>query len=191
MKKRFLFGGFSAVLIAAAAYAAPGAESGMMRAKLDVNGDGNITKAEVIAHADARFAKMDADSNGVIDASDRLTRTKSRFAKMDTDQNGSINEAEFISASNAKAEARKAGRGAKRGGGSAMGGNNVGKWGRGDANNDNAISRSEYDAATMARFSARDKDGNGTLTAEEMKVSRKFMRGRRGQGMQSPDDNAG
>ncbi len=188
MKKRYVIGAFSAALIAVAAYAAPGIGSG--RAKMDANGDGNVTKTEAMAHADTRFARMDADNNGVIDAGDRQARTKARFAKMDADRNGSISEAEFVSASNAKAEARKAGRAAKSERGSAKRGSDVGKWGRGDTNNDNAISRSEYDAATLARFTARDKDSNGLLSAEEMKGVRKSMRGKRGQGMQSQESGA-
>lgn len=45
----------------------PGA--GMMRA--DANGDGTITRAEMIAEAEARFAAMDTDKDGKVTAAER------------------------------------------------------------------------------------------------------------------------
>lgn len=183
MKKRYLIGGIAAAFVTVAAIAAPGMGAG--RAKIDTNGDGSITKAEVTAHADNRFAIMDADGNGVIDAGDRQARAKARFAEMDADKSGTLTEAEFVASANAMAETRKAARGetrGRRGGKGREGGGGVGGWGRGDNNNDKAISRAEYDAATLARFDTSDKDGNGTLSGDEMKGGRQFMRVRRGQG---------
>jgi hypothetical protein len=185
MKKIYILGGLSAALITAAAMAAPG--GGLGRAKIDVNGDGNVTKAEVTAHADSRFAVMDADKNGMIDKGDRQARMKARFTEMDADNNGSISEAEFMTASSKKVEQRKSARGEMRMRRSTRNnakGVNAGDWGRGDTNNDQAISRAEYDAATLARFNSRDKDGNGTLSGEELKGGGKFMRGRRAQNQQ-------
>jgi hypothetical protein len=193
MKKRYLTGGVLAIVIAAAAYAAPGSVSGKGFAKVDANGDGSVTKTEVTAHGDARFAQMDMDGNGQIDQSDRQARLKARFAQMDADRNGSVTEAEFVAANEAKAKARKSQRISNGEGRIGKRGNNVGKWGRADTNNDKAISRSEYDAATLARFAARDKDGNGILSGEEMKHNKMGMRSHRmrdiGKGAQDPQSS--
>ncbi len=195
MIKRYMFGGMAAIVIAAAAYAAP---DGMGRAKMDANGDGSVSKAEVTANADKRFAKMDADGNGKIDTSDRQAKLKARFAEMDANNNGAVTEAEFMAAAQAKAEFRKSrrsadvadgeGRGGKR---ANIRGDNVGKWGRADTNNDKAISRDEYDAATLARFSSRDKNGDGALSSDEMKGSKNRWRGqgRRSERSQQPSSN--
>jgi Ca2+-binding EF-hand superfamily protein len=191
MKKRVIFGILAVASITAAAYAAPIATTGTRSAKMDANGDGNVSKTEALAHADARFAMMDADGNGQIDARDRQARAKLRFAAMDADKNGTVNEAEFVTAANAKAAARSARNAANAEspdarrsaykGGSRNGNRNtntIGSWGKGDVNNDKAISRDEYDAATQSRFAVRDKDGNGALSADEMQSARKGMRAR-------------
>lgn len=205
MKKRIIFGMLAVASITAAAYAAPvvktvaGGADGAGYAKMDSDGDGNVSKSEALAHAEARFAVMDTDGNGQIDASDRQARAKLRFAEMDVDKNGTVNEAEFITAANAKAAARASGRAAKakspnslrsaysgsgsgsdakRNRGRNRDANNVGSWGKGDTNNDQAISRAEYDAAAGSRFAARDKDGNGALSADEMKSARNGIRAR-------------
>lgn len=41
-------------------------DKGAMFEKHDTNGDGSISKAEFLSHAEERFAKMDADGNGEI-----------------------------------------------------------------------------------------------------------------------------
>lgn len=233
MIQRYAIASIAAVLVAVAAYAAPGASSAAddskqvgstqsknMRlqnakaggasvqntiAKMDADGDGNVTKDEAVSYADARFAKMDVDGNGKVDADDRQARAKARFAEMDADRNGAVTEAEFVSSADAKAALRKLkstdksestasyerNSGGKQGGISSgnnasnnsannKASNNPGKWGRADTNSDNAISRSEYDAATLARFATRDKDGNGMLSGEEMNTGRKKVSGRYG-----------
>jgi EF hand len=178
MKNLTMIGGVSAlILIATAAMAAPT----VGRAKTDADGNGTVTKAEAMSTADARFAKLDADGNGQIDKADRAARVKARFAKMDADGNGSVTEAEFIAANEARTNARQ-GRNGNSGEGRRVGkrvsnGGDVGKWGKADTNNDQAISRSEYNAATLARFSAKDKDSNGELSGDELKRG-----GKRGDG---------
>ncbi len=186
MKKLTIFATASVFVCAAAAYAAPM----MGKVKIDVNGDGNITKEEAASVADARFAKMDADGNGMIDQSDKAARVKARFAEMDADKNGAVSEAEFIAADAARQEkrmARKAetgDRGERRGGrgqggrGQGVGGD-VGRWGQADSNGDKAISRAEYDAAGQARFAAKDKDSDGILSRAEIQSARQEMRGAR------------
>ena len=76
--------------------------------KLDTNGDGNITKAEVDAHKAGRFAEADANGDGSVTAAElsafaeaeraerRERRQAEMFKRLDTDGNGSVSEAEFL-----------------------------------------------------------------------------------------------
>ena len=189
MKKIAIIAGASALMLAAAAYAAPIA--GKM--KMDADGNGSVTKAEAASGSDARFAKMDADGNGQVDQADKIARVKARFAKMDSDNNGAVTEAEFIAADAARKEMRMQrkgdggegrggphGRGDRGHGGGHGGGRDggVGKWGQADTNGDKAISRAEYDAAQQARFAAKDINNDGVISAEETKNARQEMRGK-------------
>ncbi len=176
MKKITIFAGASALIITAAAYAAP--MVGKM--KMDVDGNGSVSTPEAASVSDARFAKMDADGNGQIDQADNQVRVKARFAEMDADHNGAITEAEFIAADakrmvnrmerrDKRGEGRKGNRGGQEGG--------VGRWGKADTNGDKAISRAEYNAAQEARFAAKDTDNDGAISADEMKNALQKMRG--------------
>ncbi len=71
MKKLFMFAAALAVLGAPSAFADnhggdKGGKKGAMFEKHDTNADGAISKAEFLAHAEARFDKMDADGNGEV-----------------------------------------------------------------------------------------------------------------------------
>lgn len=69
MKYRYLLAGLLAVgLMSAPVVFADnhGGKGGKMFEKHDTNGDGVISKAEFLTHAEERFAKMDADGNGEI-----------------------------------------------------------------------------------------------------------------------------
>jgi hypothetical protein len=48
-----------------------------------------------------------------------------------------------------------------------------------DTNGDKAISRAEFDAATVARFTKADANGDGTITKEERRAARQEMREQR------------
>jgi hypothetical protein len=67
--------------------------------RMDVNGDGEITREEVSSVATqrtqealVRFDEMDADGNGVVTQSERRRLT---FNRMDTDGDGQITKSEF------------------------------------------------------------------------------------------------
>lgn len=71
--------------------------------ELDVNGDGQITQAEMDAHRTARFAEIDADGDGAVSAAElraaserkkeaRLERMIERF---DKDGDGKLSQAEM------------------------------------------------------------------------------------------------
>jgi EF-hand domain pair/EF hand len=184
MKKLPIIAGASAILVAAAVYAAPA----MQPAKADADGNGVITKTEAMAKADAIFAKMDVNGDGIVNAGDREAKVKQHFAEMDTDKNGSINEAEFVAAHTRMAEHRgdqprigmEQGSDSERG----MGGHRGGKGHHSgmammkaaDTNNDQAVSRAEFRAAAQIRFAKADTNNDGSISAEEHQTGRKMMR---------------
>jgi len=124
-----------AFLILAGATAAPAIAGGRdWQAhfdKMDANGDGQITKAEIADHRSEVFKAMDANNDGVLDKQEHLNfvvarmtpRIENRYQKMDSDNDGKVSAAEF--------EAKKQHR----------------HFRRMDANNDGIINREEAEAA--------------------------------------------
>ncbi|WP_198024173.1 calcium-binding protein [Sphingorhabdus lutea] len=198
---------------ATAVYAAPGKNARMMT--IDSNGDGEISKAESTAGAEAMFAKMDKNRDGQLSEADRIAAQKEKFAEMDGDKNGSVTEAEFLAAAEARKkerEERRAERGAmgdgpqaddedgmrgKRGkgmGGKGMGGK--GMHGKGmelaDTNGDKIVTKAEFMAAAAARFAEADSDGNGVISKEERREEMQERRAeRKGDGQGKGDGMRG
>ena len=94
---------------------ASGHRAGHMRhhmAKVDANGDGEITLDEVRARRAERFAKMDTNSDGIIEKSEIEARIKARMEKrmqrrvvkltrrFDKDRDGKITKEEFNQSGN-------------------------------------------------------------------------------------------
>jgi Ca2+-binding EF-hand superfamily protein len=194
MKKLPIIAAASALLLAAAVYAAPRDRI----SKTDTDGNGSVSKTEAMAAADARFAKMDANGDGNINASDREAKLKQRFAEMDGDKNGAISETEFVAGharkergdkamgsewnrdgERGKHNGRHAGRGGGHGGGMKM-------LGLADTNNDQAVSKDEFRAAYAANFAKADSNNDGSISTDERKAMRKMMRGDR-RGGSSPE----
>lgn len=177
MRKLTLSIGAAVAATAAIAMAAP---SIAQAAKPDV------TRAQAQERAAERFARMDANGDGLLNAADREARRAKMFDRLDADKNGSISEAEF----NAHHAARRDGRGEHAGHGGEgdnrahrMGGHHGGKMmGRmamarqADTNNDQAISRAEFESAALKRFDAADADDNGTVTQAERRAAHEAMR---------------
>lgn len=169
-----------------------GGRGGGMMMMADTNKDGTITKAELTAGLEARFAKMDIDKDGKLTQADRdamrTQRLDMRFAKLDTDRNGQISKAEMAAAQEAKADKRadrraEAGKpggpegrhwGGRHHGGPGKGGKMMG--GRGDANKDGTVTKAEFMAGPMAMFDKADANKDGQVTADEMKAARQAMR---------------
>lgn len=195
------------------AYAQPGAEGGPgprggLMQQADTNKDGKISKAELTAALEARFAKMDVDHDGQLTQKDRDLRRQQhldeRFAALDTDKNGQISKAEFTAGHQARAEKRdeagkREGRGWGKGGhrGPGRGGmmmrGGPGGPGFGDANKDGTMTRAEYMAGPLALFDKADTNKDGFVTADELKAARPQMRGpmgHRGSGQGGPGDDA-
>ena len=105
------------------------------------------------------------------------------FERADTDGSGGLSEAEMIAAREARQEARGERRGQRGEMRRGRGGMHraMKMLQRADTNNDQVVSRAEFDAAVEARFARVDADGSGTITAEERKAAREAMKQRRGQ----------
>ncbi|WP_416462263.1 EF-hand domain-containing protein [Sphingomonas sp. VDB2] len=171
------------------AFAQPGPDGGRgprgdMMAQADTNKDGKISKAELTAALEARFAKMDVDRDGQITQKDRDLRRQQRldqrFATLDADQNGQISKAEFIAGHEARADKRaEAGKRDGRGWGKGHHrgpGRGMMRDGFGGANKDGTITKAEFMAGPIAMFDKADTNKDGFVTADEMKAARQAMR---------------
>ena len=57
-------------------------------ARLDSNGDGQLTRDEVLAHSRTRFDRLDANGDGLVSPDEYGARLVNMFARMDTNRNG-------------------------------------------------------------------------------------------------------
>jgi Ca2+-binding EF-hand superfamily protein len=195
-------GGLAATHVA---FAQPGPDGGPrprggIMALADANKDGNISKAELTAALDARFARLDVDHDGQITRKDRDARRQQRlderFAAMDTDRNGQISKAEFTAAQQARAakwaekRADAAGPEGRRWGKGPAGGPGRGMMGRPgalrNAGPDAVVTKAQFMARPLAMFDRADANRDGVVTADEMKAARQAMRGRMGPGRDAP-----
>ncbi len=204
--KKIVMGLGAAALLATGgiAYAQAGHGDGARghMAKVDANGDGQITRAEMMASVDTMFAKGDANKDGKIDKADRAAMQMQKRARMwdslDANKDGSISRAEWDAAHAARmakreqmraehkakrAEAGKDGdraKGKRRGGhrgemGGMMHGHRGGGMamlGMADANKDQAVTLAEARAAAAQHFDMLDTDRNGVVTKAEMDAMR-------------------
>jgi Ca2+-binding EF-hand superfamily protein len=213
--------GLSVAALALAGVACAQSPSGAPdRPRIDANGDGIVTRAEAQAAAAQVFAKLDVNHDGKIDKADReLMHQQMReklFDKLDTNHDGSISEAEFLAD---KGPEGRGPHGHGPDGGPGMngphggpdgadddrdppppgedgpgedgpghfghrGGMHGGMHGRGgpggmtamaeqaDTNHDGAISQAELIAAAMKRFDAEDTNHDGKVTKEEHQAAR-------------------
>jgi hypothetical protein len=180
----------------------PGPRGGIM-AMADANKDGKISKAELTAALESRFAKLDADHDGQLTPKDRdlrrQERAEKRFAAMDTDRNGQISKAEFMAAQQARAAKWAEKRAETRGPDGGPGARGPGKWRRGphrgpgvpgpmaEARRDGVVTKAEFMAGPLAMFDRADTNKDGFVTADELRAARQAMRGeRRGPGRDLP-----
>jgi len=121
-----------------------------------------VTKAEMLARADARFDRMDTNKDGQLDANERKASAEAARAAMAERKGGEM--ADFMP-------------GAGRRGGMV----GEGMLQRIDTNGDGLISKAENRAAAEARFARMDANGDGTIGANERGKGRwKRGEGRRG-----------
>jgi len=159
-----------------------------------------LTRAEVQARVEARFARADANRDGFVTQDEVRARVEARranrderrskrraalFDRLDADHDGSISRAEF--------DARPALRGVERGD-RGMRGERIGRrGGRGglmvrfgarafaamDANRDGRVALAEASRAALQRFDRVDADHDGTISLEERQAARDAFRERR------------
>ncbi|TPE47945.1 EF-hand domain-containing protein [Amaricoccus solimangrovi] len=66
-------------------------------AAVDKNGDGVVTRDEMIATMDAAFVQLDTDRDGYLSAAEaEVTITSEQFAAADTNGDGRVSKEEFI-----------------------------------------------------------------------------------------------
>jgi Ca2+-binding EF-hand superfamily protein len=106
-----------------------------------------ITKAEMLARADARFDRMDTNKDGQLDANERKAGAEAARTAMAERKGGEM--ADFMPGG---------GRGGRMG---------ERMLGRIDTNGDGMISKAENRAAAEARFARMDANGDGTIGADE------------------------
>lgn len=187
-----LFVGGLAASHLASAQAGHGGQDGRHRGMMmaDANKDGAISKAELTAALDARFARLDHDRDGQLTKQDRELGRKSRldqrFAALDSDKNGQISRTEFDAGHQPRADRKDGDRqGGRKGHGSAHRDHDgMGKGmmfrgmgdGYGAASKDGVLTRAEFMARPLAMFDKADANKDGSVSADEMKAARKTMR---------------
>lgn len=151
--------------------------------------DKAVTWAEAKAKADTMWAKLDVNKDGKLDKADREAKMAERFAAMDADKNGSISQAEFMAHHSAMKGQRAAGaegqNAGKRDGWQGRGKGRMGHHGgmgggmrmmaMADTNKDGAVSRAEYDAGVKMHFDMMDTNKDGTVTPDERRAAMKSM----------------
>lgn len=127
-------------------------------------GNQALARGQFAAEMDAEFRRMDADHSGILTRKEierhqrrraiERARASNRamFSQLDSDGNGQLSKPEFARIATpapvSNAEPLLA---------------------RMDSNRDAQVSPAEHRAATMANFDRIDRDGDGTVTAAEMK----------------------
>lgn len=158
-KKLALLSVTATLLLSGAALANP---------KADTNKDGQISKAEFVAHASERFAKADTNGDGVVTKEERRAESENRkaemtdayFNKIDANNDGVISKAEFNSMSAKRGENRKS------------------RW---DANGDGDVNVKDREARHAKRKEMHEK-------RQEKGEKRKAMRKDKGEWF-NPDAN--
>jgi len=171
MTKKIILGSSLAAMLLAGgiAVAAPGGPKG--------DRNKSVTRTEVIAQVDARFAKMDVDKDGTLTAADRAAmhkaRADQRFARMDADKSGQISRAEFDAADEQRMGKRGGPDGARKMG---RGGMHHGMARGGPQGPKADVTLAQFRATALARFDRQDANRDGTVTPAERKASREAMR---------------
>jgi EF-hand domain pair len=174
-RKTIAFSAAAVTIAAALAGVAIARDHGGHGGHHDPFGDKTVTRAEVSAHAAAKFAEHDANKDGKLDAADRTAHHGAKFEQHDTNKDGAISRAEFDAAHQGGMA-----------GGAGMSGHGKGEH-RGkhmammmlhmaDANKDKAVSKDEFVAAHAAMFDKADADKDGKLTPAERQAAHAKMR---------------
>ena len=165
--KKMIWAGAAGVVLLASGAAIAHNHGGY---KMDTDGNGEVTRAEAAAAADAAFTRMDANKDGVLNATDRAERKGDRFAAMDTNKDGQLSKAELDAAHAARME-KRADRKGERGG----------KRMANMTDEQKAQWQAKRAERRDAHFAAMDTDNNGTLSEAEFTAGHaKMGEGKRG-----------
>ena len=168
MKKFLLAATLGATAIAGVAAAQQATTAAPTKVRADANGDGNLTRGEAVAAAEARFARMDANKDGTVTREER----QAARAEMRGHRGG------------------KHGMRGHRGGG--FGGRGM-MIERLDTDKDGRLSRAEAAAPMQRMFDMADVNKDGFVDKAEVDAARaKFrdMRGQRGAPTATPTPGA-
>lgn len=158
MKNHTIISASASLVIAAAASTSVMAQDGQTPA---------VERAQFVAQMDAEFARLDGDGDGVvttaeITASQRnsaqaeaLRQNRAVFDRLDADNNGQVSPQEFAQLANP----------------AAVPVDPAPLLGQFDANQDGSITRLEYRVATQGNFDRIDADRDGTITPLEMRAA--------------------
>ena len=147
---------------------------------------GMMNRAEVEARAAERFERMDVNGDGMLDAADREARARQRFAEADRNGDGQLSYEEMQASREerrVRRQERMAMRGDRRGArlNRRGGRSRDAMLRRADSDGDNAVSRSEFAAAALARFDRLDANRDGVIGANERRARQQDRRNRRGE----------
>ena len=168
--KKLILAGVAGVALLASGAAIAHNHGGFGGKMMDSDGNGEVTRAEAAAAAEAGFTRMDANKDGVLNAADRAERKGDRFANMDANKDGQLSKAEMDAAHAARMEKRAERKGER--GGKRMA-------------NMTDEQKAEWQAKRAERrdthFAAMDTDKNGTLSEAEFTAGHaKMGEGHRG-----------
>ncbi|WP_239987351.1 ca2+ sensor protein [Sphingosinithalassobacter portus] len=131
----------------------------------DANHDGIVTREEVIADAERRFARVDTNGDGVITAEERQAAREAMRERM--------RERRSQRAENGDAPDRR--RAGRRGHGERRGAQHERMMARVDANGDGQVTLAEARDAALARFAMVDTNQDGKIDQTERAAMRDRM----------------
>ena len=192
MNKPIILAGAALIALGGVALAQPRGGPGPDRPARDAD----VTRAQVIASVEQRFARMDANNDGRFTREEaqagrqarRAERMTARFDRLDADHNGAISREEMAAGQQRRmAEGGRHGRRGPGGPGMHHGpppGGPDGPGGRGMRGQrlfgeQGFVTRDQLRERAIARFDRADADHDGTLTAAERQAARGEMRERR------------
>jgi Ca2+-binding EF-hand superfamily protein len=161
--------------------------------RMDANGDGYVEPSEIEAMMRRGFMRggprggpgawmrRDTDGDGRLSQEELPPRMRQRFEEFDTDEDGFLDQQE-LSAMRPRMGGRR-GSGSRHPGGGGPegedpgdgdpeGGDRLATMMRADANQDGKLSREEVPPPLSERFDELDADGDGFLSADEIRAAR-------------------